>query len=252
MYLSFIIEDIMDVKQIIEDACTETNTSLKEYWEEKALLDFNKIYRRVWRSVVRTHEDYFRNYWTTDIQEWVTEYAIQRKEQEVPETRIEEDENWEEIEVETWNMIKVPWISKVKKVSILFWEHYKEIPQLTDLQERTGYKGWILRDNHVILTWTPEEDIEEWIKLEWIQSVNDLDWESTEEDIFPWHEDLSDFSDVLALGLKVKLWGAKQDFEKKATANEDYEIALEDMRRFVAERVQTVYYTNLQYDHVSR
>jgi hypothetical protein len=35
-----------------------------------------------------------------------------------------------------------------------------ELPQLSDYQERTGMKGWVLKDNHIILTWTPEEDIE--------------------------------------------------------------------------------------------
>jgi hypothetical protein len=34
---------------------------------------------------VNTHEDYFWNYWTTDIQQGATEYNIQRKEQVINE-----------------------------------------------------------------------------------------------------------------------------------------------------------------------
>ena len=70
----------MNVEDIILDASMETNTSVKEYWESKIIRDLNSVYRKVWRNIVRLHEDYFWNYWTTDIQEEVNEYAIQRKE----------------------------------------------------------------------------------------------------------------------------------------------------------------------------
>lgn len=221
----------MTVEEIIKDACLETNTSLKDYGEEKALLDLNKIYRKVWRNVVKVHEEYFWNYWVTDIQEWATEYAIQRKE--------EENEDWE----------KIPWIAKVKQVFIKATDDwaYLEIPQLDDYEERKGYKGWYLADNHIILSREPKEDIQDWIKLVGIQSINDLTMEDDEESIFPWHEDLSDFWDVLALGLKQILWRAKQDFDKANLAGQEFELAQEDMRRFVAERVQSIYYTKLDY-----
>ena len=222
----------MTVEEIIKDACLETNTNIKEYWEDKLISDFNEIYRKVRRWVVRVHEDYFWTYWTTDIQEWVTEYAIQRKEVEI--------EDWEEL-------IKVPWIAKVKKVYILCWETYREVPQLDDFQERAWMKGWTLKDNHIILTREPDEDIENGLKLEGIQAVNDLDWESEEEDMFPWHEDLQDFTHVLTNGLKIKLWNAKQNFEKKQVAQADYDAAFSDMIVYISERVQDIYYTKLTY-----
>ena len=95
----------MNVEDIILDASMETNTSVKEYWESKIIRDLNSVYRKVWRNIVRLHEDYFWNYWTSDNQEEGNEYAIQRK-----ETSYED---------EHWVTIKVPWIAKVKKVYLI-------------------------------------------------------------------------------------------------------------------------------------
>lgn len=225
-YLSFIIEYM---KRFIEDALAETNTSIASYWEQKLYGDAFKIYLQVWRTISNTHEDYFWNYWITDLQEGATEYEIQRE--------------WDT----TWDT-PIPWIDKVKKVYILQWETYVEIPQLSDLQEREGMKGWTIKDNHIILNWTPEEDIEDWLKLEWTISPNYPDMsDADEEDLFPYHPDLWQFEPVLAAGLKWKLWLAKQDFDKANLAKAEFYEGQEEMRRYIAERVQGIYYTNLTY-----
>ena len=225
----------MDVQWIINDACFETNTNIREYWQAKIISDLNRVYRKVWRNVVRTHEEYFWNYWTTDIQANVSEYAIQRKEVET------EDDQWE--------TIKIPWIAKVKRVLVKTNadSDYKELEQLDDFEDRVWFHWWTLKDNHIILSWTPDEDIEDWIKLEWIQTVNDLKIDDGADAIFPWHEDLQDFSDVLSYWLKDILWRAKQDFEKSQIAKSDFSVSLEDMLRYISERVQSVYYSQLIY-----
>lgn len=58
----------MNVREIIEDARAETNTSQHQVSDEKAMKKLNKIYQKVWRAIVNTQEDYFWNYWTTDLQ----------------------------------------------------------------------------------------------------------------------------------------------------------------------------------------
>ena len=68
------------MKRFIEDALVETNTSKSEYWTDKLKTDCSKVYLEIWREINHTHEDYFWNYWTTDIQQGATEYNIQRKE----------------------------------------------------------------------------------------------------------------------------------------------------------------------------
>lgn len=225
------------MKRFIEDALTETNTSISEYWEDKIKSDALKVYVKVWRAITQTHEDYFWNYWTTDIQAWATEYAIQRQAQVINE--------WESDEY------TVPWIDKVKRVLIKATDDwmYLEIPHLDDYQERAGMKGWTLKDNHIILNWIPDANIEDWLKLEGIEVVNepDMDDDTTTEDLFPWHEDLNQFIPVLATWLKVILWKAKQDFDRMNIAKQDYYEELEEMKRYITERVQDIYYTNLTY-----
>ena len=224
----------MNVEDIILDASMETNTSVNEYWESKIIRDLNSVYKKVWRNIVRLHEDYFWNYWTTDIQEDVNEYAIQRK-----ETTYEDEQ---------WATIKVPWIAKVKKVYLINESGFSdELMELSDAQEAAWYRWYTIKDNHIILNWIPDKEIVWWLKLEGIQTVNDLIWDDEEDAIFPWHEDLQDFENVLQLGLKEILWRAKQDFDKANLAKQEYELALQEMIRYVAERVQNIYYTELQY-----
>ena len=222
------------MKRFIEDALKETNTSKTEYWEDKLKADCTKVYLRIWREIVNTHEDYFWNYWTTDIQQGATEYNIQRKEQVINE--------WEEDEY------TVPWIDKVKRVYLLQWETYVELPQLSDYQERAGLKWWVLKDNHIILTWTPEEDITDWLKLEGTEAINEPDWDDNwDDDIFPWHDDLKLYQPIVWTALKINLWRAKQDFDRMNIAKQEYAEELMEMKRYITERVQSIYYTNLTY-----
>ena len=103
------------MKRFVEDALLETNTSVSEYWEAKLARDCNKAYLRIRREITQTHEDFFWNYWITDIQAWANEYEIQRE--WVTENEWEEDE------------YVIPWIDKVKKVYLKQWDRYVEIPQ---------------------------------------------------------------------------------------------------------------------------
>ena len=218
------------MKRFVEDALIETNTSASEYWADKLARDCNKAYLRIWREITQTHEDFFWNYWITDIQAWANEYEIQR--------------TWEEDEDEN----VIPWIDKVKKVYLLCGDVYEELPQLSDLQEREWMKGWTIKDNHIILSWTPEEDIEDWLKLEGTCIMNIPDWTvDSDEDIFPLRPELDYYKPMIATDLRIRLWRSKQDFDKENIAKQDYAEELMELKRFITERVQWIYYTNLTY-----
>ena len=222
------------MKRFIEDALKETNTSKTEYWEDKLIRDCQKVYQRIRREITQVHEDFFWNYWITDIQAWANEYEIQREWVTVNE--------WEDDEY------IVPWIDKVKRVYLLQWDTYVELPQLSDYQERAGMKGWVLKDNHIILTWAPEEDITDWLKLEGTCIINQPDWtEDSDDDIFPNWKELDYYKPIIATNLKIALWRSKQDFDKENIAKQDYQEELMEMKRYITERVQSIYYTNLTY-----
>ena len=217
------------MKRFIEDAVLETNTSVADYWEDKLYGDAIKVYLQVWRTISNTHEDYFWNYWFTDLQEWANEYELQGQ--------------W----LYSWDE-QIPWIDKVKKVYIKCWDGYQEIPQLTDRQENSWIKWWTIKDKHIILSWTPEEDVEDWLKLEWTICPNYPDMsEHDTSDLFPYHEELWNYEPLLALWLKQILRRAKQDFDKANLAKQEFLEWQEEMRRYIAERVQWIYYTNLTY-----
>ena len=242
----------MTIQDLLVEAYEDTNTSTANYPYTKGLKKLNEVYSEVYRMIVTTQEDYFWTYWTTDLQQWAREYKVERE----WTTLLDENEN--PVLDDQWNEIKVPWIEKVKKVVIrtnVGWtdEVSYELPELSDLEEACGYKWWKLKDNHIFLNWTPTETIENWLEIQWIQNINPVELTDNIEDaIFPWHSDLRQFYKVLLLGLKAELWDHKQDFTKSDStkytnwARAKYNDELEKMKRYISQRVQSIYYSDVQ------
>lgn len=225
----------MTIQDLLEEAYEDTNTSIANYPYTKGLKKLNEIYSEMYRMIVTTQEDYFWTYWNTDLQQWAREYKVERE--------------WTSYEdPDTWDTVYVPWIEKVKKVIIRTDEENSyELPELSDLEESTWMKGWKLKDNHIFLNWTPEKDIENWLEIQGIQNINPVEAEDDIVDaIFPWHSDLKQFHKVLMDWLRAELWEHKQDFEKSDRAKARYEEWLEKMKRYISQRVQSIYYSDVQ------
>jgi hypothetical protein len=233
----------MTIQDLFIEAYEDTNTSTANYPYSKALTKFNEIYSEVRRMIVSTQEDYFWTYRTTNLQEWASEYKVEREETEL------EDEFWNPVLDEDENPIKVPWIAKVKKVLLKDsdWA-YHLIPELSDLEETSGMRGWTLKDNHIFLNRVPTEDIEDWLRIEGIQAINPVSdlTANIEDTIFPWHSDLKQFHNVLKDWLRMELREHKQDFEKADRCKARYEEGLEKMKRYISQRVQAIYFSDVQ------
>ena len=228
----------MTIQDLLEEAYEDTNTSTANYPYTKGLKKLNEIYSEMYRMIVTTQEDYFWTYWNTELQEWAREYKVERE-----QTSYEDPD--------TWDTVYVPWIEKVKKV--VLWtdeENSYELPQLSDLEESSGMKWWTLKDNHIFLNWTPTETIENWLEIQGIQAINPISWTLSEiniEDVvFPWHSDLKQFYKVIMDWLKAELREHKQDFEKSDRMKARYEEWLEKMKRYITQRVQSIYYSDVQ------
>lgn len=225
----------MTIEQILQTAYEDTNTSTANYPYTKGLKKLNEIYKELYRMINSIDENYFWNYWTTNIQTWATEYDIQRDAITVEPEDPEDDP------------VIIPWIEKIIKVEILEWENYVLLPQLDSKQVDDWVKWWYLADNHIILNFRPQEDVEDWLRLYWTERIPDLLSTDDESAIFPWHKELSDFYWVLYEWLNKELWKQKQDFEKHNFSKQEYLEKKEAMRRYITERVQRIYYTNLEY-----
>lgn len=225
----------MTIEQILQTAYEDTNTSTANYPYTKGLKKLNEIYKELYRMITSIDENYFWNYWTTDIQTWATEYDIQRDAITVEPEDPEDDP------------VIIPWIEKIIKVELLEWENYVLLPQLDSKQVDDWVKWWYLADNHIILNFRPQEDVEDWLRLYWTERIPDLLSTDDESAIFPWHKELSDFYWVLYEWLNKELWKQKQDFEKHNFSKQEYLEKKEAMRRYITERVQRIYYTNLEY-----
>ena len=226
----------MTLQDLFVEAYEDTNTSTANYPYSKALTKFNEIYKRVYRMIVTTQEDYFWTWWNTDLQKWAREYKIEREQTSYTDSN--------------GNTVYVPWIAKVKKVSILHDDFKDELKELASLEESMWEKGYVLHDNHIVLNWTPDEDIEWGLQIEWIQAINTISGTlseiNVEDVVFPWHSDLKDFYEVIMWGLKTELREHKQDFDKADRCRQYYNDRLEEMKRYITQRVQDIYYSDVQ------
>ena len=206
----------MTIEEIFKEAYEDTNTSVTNYPYAKALKKFNAMYKEIYRMIVNTQENYFRTYRNTDLQEWASEYKIEREQTSY---------------IEEWETVYVPWIAKVEKVYLITENGQELLKELSDLEQVEGVRGYVLKDNHIILNRVPEETIEGGLRLEWIEAVNELTLEDEEGSIFPNQQDLRDFESVLVAWLKVELREHKQDFDKADRARNLYEQKKEEMKR---------------------
>lgn len=221
----------MTIEEIFQEAYEDTNTSVTNYPYAKALKKFNAMYKEIYRMIVNTQENYFRTYRNTDLQEWATEYKIEREQTSY---------------IEEWETVYVPWIAKVEKVYLITENGQELLKELSDLEQVEGVRGYVLKDNHIILNRVPEETIEGGLRLEWIEAVNELTLEDEEGSIFPNQQDLRDFESVLVAWLKVELREHKQDFDKADRARNLYEQKKEEMKRYISQRVQSIYFSNVE------
>ena len=221
----------MTIEEIFKEAYENTNTSVTNYPYEKKKKKFNAMYKEIYRMIVNTQENYFRTYRNTDLQEWASEYKIEREQTSY---------------IEEWETVYVPWIAKVEKVYLITENWQELLKELSDLEQVEGVRGYVLKDNHIILNRVPEETIEGGLRLEWIEAVNELTLEDEEGSIFPNQQDLRDFESVLVAGLKVELREHKQDFDKADRARNLYEQKKEEMKRYISQRVQSIYFSNVE------
>lgn len=221
----------MTIEEIFQEAYEDTNTSVTNYPYAKALKKFNAMYKEIYRMIVNSQENYFRTYRNTDLQEWATEYKIEREQTSY---------------IEEWETVYVPWIAKVEKVYLITENGQELLKELSDLEQVEGVRGYVLKDNHIILNRVPEETIEGGLRLEWIEALNELTLEDEEDSIFPNQQDLRDFESVLVAWLKVELREHKQDFDKADRARNLYEQKKEEMKRYISQRVQSIYFSNVE------
>lgn len=221
----------MTIEEIFKEAYEDTNTSVTNYPYAKALKKFNAMYKEIYRMIVNTQENYFRTYRNTDLQEGASEYKIEREQTSY---------------IEEWETVYVPWIAKVEKVYLITENEQELLKELSDLEQVEGVRGYVLKDNHIILNRVPEETIEGGLRLEWIEAVNELTLEDDEGSIFPNQQDLRDFESVLVAWLKVELREHKQDFDKADRARNLYEQKKEEMKRYISQRVQSIYFSNVE------
>lgn len=221
----------MTIQNIIELALFRTNTSKSFYPANYCEEQLNRIYKKVYRAIVEANENFFWNEWTTDILEDATEYSIIRTAEHIIDPETEE---------ETW---VIPGISRVIKVSLK--DSNWEYQELHHLAEGETCKWWVLKDNHIILNFVPKEDIEDWLKIEGIEALEELDSEY-EWQLFPWHDDLQEFQYLISLWLEYEMWRAKQDFDKANIALQEYQADLQELIKYVTPRTHWIYFSNVK------
>ena len=134
-----------------------------------------------------------------------------------------------------------PWVLKIIEIAILqeaTSEYYtvikergtKHVDWFTDyeaLNATTPY--YDKRNGYIYLYPTPTENITDGMKILASVTLPDLETTSTEEDIFPNHQQLRQFHNVLVSGLREVIYQISWDSELKSIAKQEFEADLQQM-----------------------
>lgn len=171
----------------------------------------NEISSRVW-------EDYFYEYFKTDIIQNQNEYSF---EMSSPTNE---------------------WVKKVISVEVK-WDDISNYEMLLPLRANTNDRlslnqlssisidSWFydIKDSSIFLYPTPKTTVANWLKMQAIINLTDLTLSSIETDIFKWSTDLRQYHTLIYLWAKTYIYTRRQEFDNVAQSRNEYNIELNKM-----------------------
>lgn len=196
----------MNIAEIIANFRIDTSLSASQTSDNTILSWINRIYSDLINDIInKVNEDFFYNEWTSTLVNWQREYVMLEK------------------------TSTIPWMFKIKWISIKKWEQYiKCKPEVfSNLNKDLSYYSlnqpenepfYIISDNSVFIYPTPKETITNWIKFFWIASPINLTLSSLERDIkIP-----VEFHELINVGLLYHSYRNRTMINEKNDAKSEY------------------------------
>jgi len=134
-----------------------------------------------------------------------------------------------------------PWVLKVIEVAIkqgadsdyyttIYERGAKHVDLFTDYAATNTVTPYYDKRNwYIYLYPTPTENITNWIKILASVTLPDLTTSSTEDDIFPNHQQLRQFHNVLVAGMREVIYQISGNADLKPIAKQEFEADLQQM-----------------------
>lgn len=198
----------MDVSTIINLSRKQTSTTAWQIADADYLTYLNIIYKDIFSRLSVNAKKYTWQTYTTDVVAWQQEYIIPQPS-----------------DTQTW----------LKLVLDCFYIHEwkdKRIP-IYDASINIDYEinknkqpYWVLRDGSIFIYPVPEEDIADWLRLEWKYIPFDLTLTNTSDEI----KLAPEYHNILVKWLNSLVFGEKQVFDKQQLREGYYLQAIQQMQ----------------------
>lgn len=216
------------IQDYIQKARKETNTSNYQLSDSELLDYLNRRRNELANEIIRSvNEDFFYEIFTTDLIAGQNEYSLQ-------ECSAEKEGIKKLISIEVKRNEQEPYRLIPKKSMSTTGLSLEEMGSLSKTQA-----FWDIKDSSIFLFPASDDPVLDGIRGQAIASIKDLKLTDREDQIFPWHSDLREWNELIYIWAKIDCWSAKQDFEKKQMARNDYEMKKKQMLTFLTDRYKS-------------
>lgn len=209
------------VANILDMARLQCNKTENMSWLSNAeLLPFLNafVYARTQEEIRRKVDwEYFTYTFTTNIVDGQDKYLLPQADTTTP---------WVLKIIEVWLLVK----STDDYYTTIYEKGTKTVDRFTDyeaLNASTPY--YDKRNGYLYLYPTPTEDIDDWLKILASVTLPDLETTSTEDEIFPNHQQLRQFHSVLIAWMREVIYQIAWDTQLRVQSKQEFDIELQQM-----------------------
>jgi len=230
------------VAQLMSMARTQCNKTSSMSWLSDAdLLPFLNVfvYSRMQEAIRKQVDgEYFTYTYTTNIVDDESKYLLPQADS------------------------TTPWVLKIIEVAILETatsDYYKVIYErgtkhvdwFTDYEAENAVAPYYdKRNGYLYLYPTPTANITDWLKILASVTLPDLETTSAEEDIFPNHQQMRQFQDVIVLGLMAQIYGISWDTQLRQVSQQEFESAIQKMCWSLQKWQEPIYWEDPDLSHL--
>lgn len=201
---------------IIELALNQTYTNSAEISSTYLVEYLNNSYNDIYNFIVNNIDQYY--FW----QEWKTNLINWQKEYEIDDV-VERIYKLENVSVKSWDTY---YIAQVYNTS----NFYNDKSVYSDKQSYLN-PLYEFKAKSIIIYPTPKSNIFEWLKISWIYRLPALEATATASDLFPWYNELQQFSELVYIGMMQYIFQSQGKTNERNDALNLFNSKLQDLRQ---------------------
>lgn len=218
----------MNITEIFDMAREQAGGVTSAQFPNATLLPYaNLVYKKIANAIIRkVNEKYFYDILTANTVANQNEYTLKT------------------------SSGTIPWLKKIITVNVKWLNtdtyYTKYEPSSTDLSTQSideqvvspdQWNFFEVKDGSIFLYPAPTTSITNWLVVEAILTLPDLEVDSTEDEIFPNNTELRDYHEIIALWIVPYIYGKLKQIDLKIAAKQEFNMELETMLDELSDRV---------------